>query len=89
MIDNITAILTFVIATLLVGLYFFTGDLGYCFIGYFLFAALANTLILIIILIKKAKVDRSERKNRGISHMLLNIPVGLLYFGIEFKSYSF
>lgn len=81
---RLTALVTFAIATIICGLYYITGNLDYGFIGYFFFliAFPVNIIIMIILLIKASKDEQPKRIYRGISLMLLNIPIAIFYFGI-------
>ena len=80
---HVTALITFAIATVICGVYFFTGNLDFGFIGYFFFllAVPINLIILMILVIKSSKVEDPERLKSGIRLMILNIPVAILYFG--------
>ena len=81
---RITALVTFVIATIICGLFCFTGNLDYVFYGYFffLFAVPVNIIILIYLLLKRAKPGQTKKENQGIGLMFLNIPVAIIYFCI-------
>jgi hypothetical protein len=81
---NLTALVTFAIATTICGFYFFTGNLDYGFYGYFffLFAVPINIIIFIILLIYAPKTREPKRVNRSAALMLLNIPVAIFYFGV-------
>jgi hypothetical protein len=83
-----TALVTFVIATIICGLYYFTGDLSYGFGGYFffLFAVPINIIILIVLIVKSTKAEQPRKIKQGIGLMFLNIPVAIFYFfvGIYF-----
>lgn len=83
-----TALITFLVATIICLLFIFTGDIKYGFLGYmfFLGAVVLNIGIMIFLLIKVHKVENSKKIYRSITWMLLNIPVAIFYFivGIYF-----
>ena len=81
---NLTTLITFATATIICGLYFFSGNLDYGFYGYFffLFAFPVNLIILIILLVYAPKTREPKRVRKSAARMLLNVPVAILYFGI-------
>lgn len=81
---QLTALITFVIPTVIFAVYCFTGDLHYGFVGYFYFllAVPINLIILIILGIKSSKTENPSRIKNGTRLMLINIPVAALYFSI-------
>lgn len=78
---RITALLTFLIATIIFAAYYFTGDLGYGFLGYFflIFAVIANFIILFIIKLKPHEDQYFIKINRSVGLMFLNVPIAILY----------
>jgi hypothetical protein len=83
-----TAIITFLIASLICLLFLFTGDTKYGFRGYFFFlgALVVNFSIMIFLLVKASNSENSKKIYRSITWMLLNIPLAIFYFmmGIYF-----
>lgn len=79
-----TALVTFVIATLICALYIYTGELYYEFFGYFflLLALPINCVVLIILLVKASKSENPKKIKSGIGLLFLNIPVAIFYLGI-------
>lgn len=79
-----TALITFIIATSICLLFIFTGNMRFGFWGYlfFLGAFVVNLITLIFLLIKAKKSEHPIYIYRGISLMLLNIPVAVFYFAI-------
>jgi hypothetical protein len=78
-----TAVISFLIGTVIFGLYFLTSSSELLFLGYgfIVLTGLVNLGILISILVK-AKNDKDNRKKlfRTCGFMLLNIPVVFFYF---------
>ena len=81
-IGRITALLSFLIGTIIFGLYYLTSDFEFLFVGYgfIILTGLINIGVLIAILIKAGK-DKSNRKRllNTSGLMLLNIPIMIAY----------
>jgi hypothetical protein len=85
---RITALISFLIGTVIFGLYYQTSQFNYLFIGY-IFIALAgivNFVLLILICFKSEKekdVIKKKKLFRTCSLMLLNIPVLIFYIWVS------
>lgn len=79
---KITALTTFIIATIICSCFFFTGDIEYGFYGYFffLFAFPINLVILIFLVWRSRKFADANKILNSVLLMLLNIPVAIVYF---------
>ncbi|WP_224995134.1 hypothetical protein, partial [Cesiribacter sp. SM1] len=84
---RLTAIISFLLGTIIFGLYYLTSSSDLLFIGYgyILVAGLVN-IVVIALLLNRVRKDQINRKGllRTSGIMLLNIPVMLLYCWIAF-----
>lgn len=82
---RLAALTSFLLGTLIFGLYYLTSDSSLLFVGYgfIVFTGLINIGVLIAILIKAGK-DTENRKKllKTCGIMLLNIPAMIVYFWI-------
>lgn len=74
----ITAILSFLIGTIVFGCYFFTSDGLFMFLGYF-FILLAGLVNIIVIILITVSYQNLKKALRVIMLMLLNIPISIFY----------
>jgi hypothetical protein len=77
-----TALISFIIGTLIFGTYFFTSNSKLLFIGYgFIIVAGIFNIIILILTLTKANSDSENRKKllKTSGLMLLNIPILLIY----------
>ena len=87
LVGKVTALVSFLIGMLILGMFYFSSNGDYLFLGYgfIILAGIVNLIILIAVLIK-AQSDKSNRKGllRTSGFMLLNLPimVGCVWFGL-------
>ena len=82
---KITALVSFLIGTIIFGLYYFTSDSELLFVGYSFIAlvGIINLIILVLILSQSKKdIDNRKKLLRTSRIMLANIPVMILYIWI-------
>lgn len=84
---RLTALISFLLGTIIFGLYFLTSSINFLFLGYgfIVLTGLLNMGILIFILVK-ARNDKDNKKKllTTCGLMLLNIPVVFFYFWVAF-----
>jgi len=86
MLANYTALITFLLGTVIFILYYFTQDILYLLLGYIyiIFAGIVNIVILMYIILKNKKdVPGKGKQYKSYLAMLLNIPVLLIYCWIS------
>jgi len=83
---KMTALITFIIGTVIFGLYYLTSSSQMLLVGYIfiLIAVIVNLIILILTLLKSNRNSNNDSKNskellKGVGLLLLNIPIGLVY----------
>jgi len=77
-----TALISFIIGTLIFGIYFLTSNWQLLFVGYgFIIVAGIFNIIILILTLKKANSDSENRKKllKTSGLMLLNIPILFIY----------
>ena len=82
---KITALVSFLIGTIIFGLYYFTSDSDLLFLGYGFIALVGIINIIILVLIRtQSKKDHDNQKKllRTTRIMLANIPIMILYIWI-------
>tara|TARA_B110000211_G_C13892850_1_gene470363 strand:+ start:242 stop:799 length:558 start_codon:yes stop_codon:yes gene_type:complete len=83
---NYTAIISFIVGTLIFGLYYLTSEMNILFVGafYIIIAVIVNFLVLISIVIRAIKESKNRTKLLKTSGLLLlNIPVLIFYVWIS------
>ena len=82
-----TALMSFLIGTLILGIYFLTSNSNLLFIGYgfIIMAGIANLIVLVAILVK-SKSDSVNRKRllKTSGLMLVNLPIMFLFIWFSF-----
>ena len=82
LLGKITALITFLVASVIMVLYYQSGDLNYGLIGFaaMLFFVLINGIVFLLLSVKASKYSNPKPIRRSIWWMVGNIPIALFYF---------